>query len=75
ELFRRFYFDCLTHDPVAARHLINIAGAERVAIGTDHPFDMMPDDPMGMIDAIPDLTASEREFVCELTARELLGED
>jgi aminocarboxymuconate-semialdehyde decarboxylase len=75
ELFRRFYFDCLTHDPVAARHVINIAGAERVAIGTDHPFDMMPDDPMGMIDAIPDLTASEREFVCELTARELLGED
>jgi hypothetical protein len=30
---------------------------------------------MGMIDAIPDLTASEREFVCELTARDLLGED
>ena len=75
ELFKRFYFDCLTHDPIAARHLINIAGAERVAIGTDHPFDMMPDDPMGMIDAIPELTASEREFVCELTARELLGED
>ena len=75
ELFRRFYFDCLTHDPQAARHLINMVGPERVAIGTDHPFDMMPDDPMGSIDAIPELTASEREFVCELTARELLGED
>jgi hypothetical protein len=36
---------------------------------------MMPDDPMGSIDAIPELTASEREFVCELTARELLGEE
>lgn len=75
ELFKRFYFDCLTHDPQAARHLINIAGANRVAIGTDHPFDMMPDDPMGSVDAIPELTASEREFVCELTARDLLGED
>ena len=75
ELFKRFYFDCLTHDPQAARHLINIAGPNRVVIGTDHPFDMMPDDPMGAIDAIPELTASEREFVCELTARELLGED
>ncbi len=75
ELFKRFYFDCLTHDPQAARHLVNIAGPNRVVIGTDHPFDMMPDDPMGAIDAIPELTASEREFVCELTARELLGED
>ena len=75
ELFRRFYFDCLTHDPLAARHLINIVGPDRVAIGTDNPFDMQPDDPMGAIDAIPDLSASEREFVCELTARHLLGED
>jgi aminocarboxymuconate-semialdehyde decarboxylase len=74
ELFKRFYFDALTHDPIAARHLINIAGANRVAIGTDHPFDMMPDDPMGLIDGIPQLTASEREWVCELTAKELLGE-
>jgi aminocarboxymuconate-semialdehyde decarboxylase len=74
ELFKRFYFDALTHDPQAARHLINMAGADRVVIGTDHPFDMMPDDPMGSIDAIPQLTASEREFVCSRTALSLLGE-
>lgn len=75
DLLRRFYFDALTHDPLAARHLINRAGADRVVIGTDHPFDMGPEDPIGAIDAIPELTASEREYVCELTARELLGED
>ena len=75
DLLRRFYFDALTHDPLAARHLINRVGADRVVIGTDHPFDMGPDDPMGAIDAIPELTASEREYVCELTARDLLGED
>jgi aminocarboxymuconate-semialdehyde decarboxylase len=74
ELFKRFYFDALTHDPQAARHLINMAGADRVVIGTDHPFDMMPDDPMGSIDAIPELTASEREFICSLTALSLLDE-
>ncbi len=75
DLLRRFYFDALTHDPLAARHLINRVGADRVVIGTDHPFDMGPDDPIGAIDAIPELTASEREYVCELTARDLLGED
>ena len=75
ELLRRFYFDTLTHDPQAARHLINRVGADRVVIGSDHPFDMGPPDLMGAIDAIPDLTASEREYVCSLTALSLLGED
>ncbi len=74
ELLRRFYFDALTHDAKAARHLINMAGADRVVIGTDHPFDMGPDDPVGSIDAIPGLTAQERESVHSLTARSLLGE-
>ena len=75
ELLRRFYFDALTHDPQAARHLINRVGADRVVIGSDHPFDMGPPDLMGAIDAIPNLSASEREYVCSLTALSLLGED
>ncbi|HEX2830836.1 MAG TPA: amidohydrolase family protein [Burkholderiales bacterium] len=75
ELLRRFYFDALTHDPQAARHLIDRVGADRVVIGSDHPFDMGPPDLMGAIDSIPDLSASEREYVCSLTALSLLGED
>ena len=75
DLLRRFYFDALTHDPQAARHLINRVGADRVVIGSDHPFDMGPPDLMGAIDAIPDLSASEREYVCSLNALSLLGED
>ena len=74
DLLRRFYFDALTHDPVAARHLISRVGADRVVIGTDHPFDMGPAQPMAAIDAIPGLTASEREWVCTKTAQSLLGE-
>ncbi len=73
DLLRRFYFDALTHDAKAVRHLINMVGADRVVIGTDHPFDMGPEDPVGSIDAVPGLTASEREQVCEKTARSLLG--
>ena len=75
ELLRRFYFDALTHNPLAARHLINQVGADRVVIGSDHPFDMGPPDLMGAIDAIPDLSSSEREYICSLTALSLLGED
>lgn len=75
ELYKRFYFDMLVHDPQAARHLINMAGADHVVIGTDHPFDMGPESPVGAVDAIPSLTASEREWICELTAKGLFGED
>lgn len=74
ELVRRFYFDALTHDAKAARYLIDQVGADRVVIGTDHPFDMGPVDPIASIDAIPGLTKSEREQVCGLTAKALLGE-
>jgi aminocarboxymuconate-semialdehyde decarboxylase len=72
--FRRFYFDSLTHHPQATRHLIDMAGAERIVIGTDHPFDMGPADPLAAIEAIPGLTPEEREYICELTALDLLGE-
>ena len=74
KLFKRFYFDSLTHDPQAARHLINIAGPDRVVIGTDHPFDMATADPLGAIAAIPGLRPDEREWLCSKTAKRLLGE-
>ncbi len=77
ELFKRFYFDCLTHEPRSARHLVNIAGADHVVIGTDNPFDMAPKGDrkqVGQVDAIPGLTPAEREWICNKTAKKLLGE-
>lgn len=40
----------------------------------DHPFEMGPDSPTGAVDVIPGLTAAEREWICNRTARSLLGE-
>ena len=37
---RRFHFDTLTHDAELLRALIDYAGAERVLLGSDYPFDM-----------------------------------
>src|SRR5262249_55771638 len=74
EHFRRFYFDCLTHEARSTRHLINMVGADHVVIGTDNPFDMAPASAIGQIDAVPGLTAVEREWICMGTARELVGE-
>ena len=77
ELFKRFYFDCLTHEPRSTRHLISMAGADHIVIGTDNPFDMAPKGDklqVGQVDAIPGLTAAERDWIYSKTAKKLLGE-
>jgi aminocarboxymuconate-semialdehyde decarboxylase len=36
----RFYLDTVTHDPTLLRAVVDFAGAERVLLGSDYPFDM-----------------------------------
>jgi aminocarboxymuconate-semialdehyde decarboxylase len=74
ELLRRFYFDALTHDVDALRFLVEKAGADRVTIGTDAPFDMAEDNPLAMINALTGLTGQQRDRILGLNALELLGE-
>jgi aminocarboxymuconate-semialdehyde decarboxylase len=73
EMFKRFYFDALTHSPEAVRHLINIVGSDHVVIGTDSPFDMGEEHPVQRLDAVPGLTEAEREDVCHRSAMNLFG--
>lgn len=53
---RRLYFDSLVHDPSVLRELIRTAGADRVLLGSDFPFDMGADDPLAALRAaaLPD---------------------
>ncbi|MGQ4491006.1 amidohydrolase family protein [Streptomyces sp. SAS_281] len=48
---RRLYFDSLVHDPAVLRSLVNAAGADRVLLGSDFPFDMGSEDPLGALRA------------------------
>jgi aminocarboxymuconate-semialdehyde decarboxylase len=75
DLLYRFYFDALTHDPKSLRFLINQVGADRIALGTDNPFDMGYSDPLAELARVPHLTAEERQQICSGTARALLGEE
>jgi aminocarboxymuconate-semialdehyde decarboxylase len=38
EYFSRFYFDTITHDARALRFLLEVAGPERLLVGTDYPY-------------------------------------
>ncbi|MDB5864577.1 MAG: aminocarboxymuconate-semialdehyde decarboxylase, partial [Betaproteobacteria bacterium] len=73
EMFKQFWFDALTHDPLAIRHLIDRVGSERVVIGTDSPFDMGEEQPVERLEATPRLTQKEREDVSFRTALNLFG--
>ena len=73
-LLRRLYFDSLVFDPLALRHLLDRVGADHVCIGTDSPFDMRDEAPAETINAVPRLTADERDHLCFGTALRLLGE-
>ncbi|MER5553432.1 amidohydrolase family protein [Streptomyces sp. NPDC002793] len=48
---KRLYFDSLVHDPHVLRELIRVAGADRVLLGSDYPFDMGTEDPVGALRA------------------------
>ncbi|MGC0373028.1 amidohydrolase family protein [Streptomyces sp. SAI-229] len=48
---RRLYFDSLVHDPHVLRELVRVAGADRVLLGSDFPFDMGTEDPVGALRA------------------------
>ncbi|WP_353946922.1 amidohydrolase family protein [Streptomyces sp. HUAS MG91] len=46
---KRLYFDSLVHDPYVLRELVRVAGADRVLLGSDFPFDMGSEDPLGAL--------------------------
>ncbi len=73
DMFKRFYFDALTHSPQAVRYLIDTVGSARVVIGTDSPFDMGEEHPLERLAAVPGLSESEREDICYRSALRLFG--
>ena len=46
---RQIYFDSLTHDPGQLAELVRVAGAQRVLLGSDFPFDMGTDTPVEVL--------------------------
>ncbi|MFE0518145.1 amidohydrolase family protein [Streptomyces sp. NPDC058954] len=68
---RRMWFDALVYTPRALRHLVEEVGADRVVLGTDHPFDMGVDDPLARLDA-GGLAPAERAAIAGGNALDLL---
>jgi aminocarboxymuconate-semialdehyde decarboxylase len=68
----KFYFDTITHDPEMLGNLIARFGAEHVVLGTDYPYDMGDEDPLGMLARVKRLPRADRELIAGGNAARLL---
>jgi aminocarboxymuconate-semialdehyde decarboxylase len=69
---RRIWYDALVYTPQALRHLVEVAGADKVVLGTDYPFDMGVTDPVERA-AAAGLPAADLTAILSGNAVGLLG--
>ena len=72
---RKFYFDTLVFEPDQLAFLIEKYGADHILLGTDYPYDMGEEDPLGLVGKVDKLNADARAAVCGLNAARLLKLD
>jgi aminocarboxymuconate-semialdehyde decarboxylase len=68
----KFYFDSITFDPEMLKRLIDRFGADHVVLGTDYPYDMGEEDPLGLIAQVKRLPRASRELIQGGNAARLL---
>ncbi len=72
EYLKQIWFDSLVYEPAALENLIRQVGAPQVVLGTDYPFDMGVDDPLGPLAAVAGLSDAERQAIRGGNAARLL---
>ncbi|MBX7225245.1 MAG: amidohydrolase [Chitinophagales bacterium] len=61
EYLKRIYYDSLVHEPLMLKFLLELVGAERIALGTDYPFPLGELQPGALIESLQtDLKTTER---------------
>jgi aminocarboxymuconate-semialdehyde decarboxylase len=72
--FRRLYFDSVVFEPLALRFLCDVAGADKVMLGSDYPFGIGDPDPVRVVDETP-LSRAERDAILGATAARIFHID
>ena len=69
-----FYIDSLVHDEASLNFILDLFGAEKIALGSDYPFPLGEDRPGGLIDSMS-LGDETKERILSGTALEFLRLD
>ncbi|NIR49952.1 amidohydrolase [candidate division KSB1 bacterium] len=73
EYLGRFYLDSLVHSPAVLNYLIDLVGADKIALGSDYPFPLGEHVPGKMIETMSNLSESTKEQLFSGTALNWLG--
>ena len=68
----QLYFDTMVFDPEDLGYLIRRWGADHVLLGTDYPYDMGEDDPVGLVSKVDGLDDRQRGLIVGANAARLL---
>lgn len=60
---RKMYFDTISFDAQMLRHMIDHYGPRHVLLGSDYPYDMGEEDPLGLVGSIPRLKRADRDLI------------
>ena len=70
---RRLNFDTVVFTEHQLEYLASLYGSDHVVLGTDYPFDMGMDDPVGFVEGTDTLTDADKEAIIGGNAARLLG--
>jgi aminocarboxymuconate-semialdehyde decarboxylase len=70
---KQVYFDTMVFSPWQLQHLVEFAGVDHVMLGTDYPFDMGDDDPVGLVGKVDGLGEAERTLLRGGNAARVFG--
>lgn len=72
---RQLYFDTMVFDTEDLAYLVARYSADHVLLGTDYPYDMGEDDPVGLVSSVAGLEEKERAMILGGNAARLLRLD
>jgi aminocarboxymuconate-semialdehyde decarboxylase len=72
EYLRRFHYDTISHHKPLMKYLVDLVGADRVVLGSDHPADMSYERPVDFVDKLTEFNARERDLILGGNAQRLL---
>jgi aminocarboxymuconate-semialdehyde decarboxylase len=73
DYLRQMYVDTVVHEPAVLSFLIHFLGADRIVLGSDHPFEMGDPDPIATISAVVGRDDSSMQDIEGGTLARLLG--
>ncbi len=72
EYLKRFHFDTMVFESDQLEYLINKFGPNHILLGTDYPYDMGEDDPLGLVNKVKGLNEHDCSSICGGNAARLL---